>query len=1005
VFPFDSEITTSAVYRRNQAKQNLRIRLTEENIAQINEQATDTLTRPKEPENETELMPMRSKDSALGSSILSPTTESDARSDFSPRMKEPSLDRSRSNASIPARKPSKSPLMQHMDSSQTWSRPVIQVSSHSNPVIPSLISEDNEEDNGNGSKWSLLSIRKSKRRTKSAEGHLSPVSSRRRVRPRGGSDVDLRTSIDFASSEGLSAPDIVRAAQAGSVREIEELIERGSKINQKHKASGKTALAVASHCGNDDAVALLLRREADPTIPDSDEMTPLHLAASRGHYRAVQLLLQERVDVDTPGPGRRTAFRMAADEGDLDVMKLLLQHGAKTNTRDAQNKTALHSAAMRGDQDVAKLLLSNNVDFEAKDADLMAAIHHACTGNTEGHEAVVAALLAKGKFLESLGQDGMSPLCYASASGSERIVKYLLRKNANIKHRDNSKMTAVHWAAFNGHVEVVDLLLSFSAKAPVEAKTADGRTALHLAVMSKAVGRFATVELLLRKSKGLLEVPCANGMRALHYACEEPDDQVTGLLLGAGAQVNAAASTQGNPIHIAAKMGSVKVVSQLLDKNADPDARDPKLDRALGIACIHGHLEVVHEMLNRNVQLRSRFTDKGRSHEDSPLCLASKHGHLMVVEELIKRGASVWERDENSWQPLRYAAFHGHPDVVQVLLGYGASISGLAPSGGWGFALTAGRIGFAKDVSEARKDDVLRLLHTTEAAENARATETTSHTYSAPSAPPSYISSGAVEKDDDRGPFTPFVMEKDNDQVDVDTQRDSIPAPFRAPPPVPSTDTSGEETNTRSGIRRVLSRFQSNRPRASGPHATGNSQVSAIAEDNEDSLRPPQSTSEHFRVSSMSGTTDTLPYNSSSTQYRPTPPHSVSPMPTPQYSSPMPPGYAVSPMPTVRPPDPPVSEVSQASPVHIQPPYPLSRSETEVTEVLSQAEAVSETVFEDGDVVACESCSDKGFTRPDMSCTACRRVLYEYRYIMGQLTSDPSRESRGAVFELPAGLI
>ena len=53
-------------------------------------------------------------------------------------------------------------------------------------------------------------------------------------------------SIDFGSENGLSAPSIVRAAQAGSVVEVEMLLNQGVDVEAVHRQSGRNALAVAS---------------------------------------------------------------------------------------------------------------------------------------------------------------------------------------------------------------------------------------------------------------------------------------------------------------------------------------------------------------------------------------------------------------------------------------------------------------------------------------------------------------------------------------------------------------------------------------------------------------------------------------------------------------------------------------------------------------------------------------------------------------------------------------
>ncbi len=147
-----------------------------------------------------------------------------------------------------------------------------------------------------------------------------------------------------------------------------------------------------------------------------------------------------------------------------------------------------------------------------------------------------------------------------------------------------------------------------------------------------------------------------------------------------------------------------------------------------------GHVEIVRALLSRGAALCLKYSS-GPSLEDSLLCLAAKSGHLPVVQELLMRRASVLQKDERNWQPLRYAAFNAHPKVVEVLLTHGATVSGGA-SGGWGFNVTAHRIGFANDVfkEDQRKGEVLRLLTSAEAREQQAQKYLTAAT--APAVPP-----------------------------------------------------------------------------------------------------------------------------------------------------------------------------------------------------------------------------------------------------------------------------
>ena len=547
----------------------------------------------------------------------------------------------------------------------------------------------------------------SQQRTASSPiGSLGPPLGTRRVKRR--NELNVHTSIDFGSSEGLSAPAIVRAAQSGSRMEIELLLEQRADIEECHESSKRTAIAVAAHCGNDDVVFSLLRHGARIDVPDASSMMPLHLAASRGHYRVVRYLIDGHADVDALGPDDKTPLRLAADNGHFEVAELLLQYQAKVNARDRRNFTALHAAAKIGDDAIVNLLLRYGADFEAKDGELMTALHLACE---ENNEAVVEALLANRADLEALGKESMTPLLCACRAGARQITSILLDRKANLKHKGEGDMTSLHWASYDGHAEVADLLLQ--KKAAIEAKTSDGRTALHIATMTK---NFAVAELLVRKGAAV-EAQCRRSLRPIHYACENADPVLVQLLLSSSAQIEAATQLDLlRPLHMATIRDSSAVVEMLLKKGAVVDARNAAGDRALSLACTLGLLDLVRILLSRGAAMRAR-APKGSSQEDSPLCKAAGHGHLSVVLELIKKGASVRETDEANWQPLRYAAFYGHTDIVGALLQKGASVVSLDSIDEGDLRTTTSKLIFAPDVNQGRRKAVLDLLNAAEIKE------------------------------------------------------------------------------------------------------------------------------------------------------------------------------------------------------------------------------------------------------------------------------------------------
>lgn len=166
------------------------------------------------------------------------------------------------------------------------------------------------------------------------------------------------------------------------------------------------------------------------------------------------------------------------------------------------------------------------------------------------------------------------------------------------------------------------------------------------------------------------------------------------------------------PIHIAAANGSTEIIETLYERGANLNVRDAAGDRPLCIACAHGHYEVVEKLLSYGEPLRMPF--KNRPNEDSPLCIAARAGHAHLVQLLIRRGASVKQRDEYGYIPLRYAAYYAHPEVVQVLLLEGAGLVDYGEdSGGLVMMLNPATLGFsnASDIADERKRKVRELLN------------------------------------------------------------------------------------------------------------------------------------------------------------------------------------------------------------------------------------------------------------------------------------------------------
>jgi ankyrin repeat protein len=510
--------------------------------------------------------------------------------------------------------------------------------------------------------------------------------------------ANFHSSIDLAK-DGASVSPLIKAAQAGSRDEAERLIELGLDIEERHERSGRNALLVASHCGKEAVVDLLIQCGARLAVTDGSGETPLHLAASRGHWEVMELLLIDRTLIETPNLKGRTALRVAADCGQPDSVQVLLMHHAQVNARAENQMTALHAAAKRGDSEIVQLLVAYGADVEAKDGMMMTALHYACE---EGHLDAIRIFLEHRANIEAQGRDRKTPLICAAEAGRAQAVDFLLKRKASSRSTDDSGMTALHWAAYNGHEETVRILSE--KKGLLDMVNSIGRTALHLAVIQS---QFAVVEFLQRKGIPL-ETRCKTGLTALHYACMADSFEITRLLLLTGADVEASESQhQERPLHIVASRGSLFLLELLCEKGASLDARNGMGDRPVCVASRFGNVEVVQKLLDRGSPLSLKFGTGFR--EDSPLCLAAMGGHLHVASLLLARGASVLKKDEAGWQPMRYAAYHGQPELLQLLLS-----SGKIPDADIADIINMpDTVGFSPGVPEDRMHQVHQLLNQT----------------------------------------------------------------------------------------------------------------------------------------------------------------------------------------------------------------------------------------------------------------------------------------------------
>jgi ankyrin repeat protein len=170
-----------------------------------------------------------------------------------------------------------------------------------------------------------------------------------------------------------------------------------------------------------------------------------------------------------------------------EVVRLLIQHGANIFERDQRGSSLLHWAAGTGNLDVVATLLpyfdaamndktadtSVSALMVKTERDSSTLLHWAAAGvnskefGTGGHVHISEYLLTecseKGTvspktFVNTLTEDGNSPLMWAAWSGSLDTVKLLVRHRADTTIANRNGCTVAHWAASGGSLPVCKYL-------------------------------------------------------------------------------------------------------------------------------------------------------------------------------------------------------------------------------------------------------------------------------------------------------------------------------------------------------------------------------------------------------------------------------------------------------------------------------------------------------------------------------------------------------------------
>ncbi|XP_064385250.1 uncharacterized protein LOC135334123 isoform X3 [Halichondria panicea] len=317
----------------------------------------------------------------------------------------------------------------------------------------------------------------------------------------------------------------------------------------------------------------------------------------------------------------------------------------------------------------------------------MADIHRAAKN---GDLSALRVAIKRGEDVNSVNEDGWTPLISAAFNGHTNCIRELLSSGAVVDLANKDGVTPLMVAAGKGHTDCTRELLSSGSV--VDLANEDGVTPLMVAAGKGHTD--CTRELL--SSGSVVDLANEDGITSLLVAADEGHTDCVIQLLSSGAVVDLADEDGETPLYWAAREGHAGCVKELLSSGAVVDQADEDGWTPLMVAALKGHTDSVRQLLSSGA-----VVDLANEDGQTPLHWAANEGHTDCVIQLLSSGAVVDLANKNGWTPLMMAASEGHTDSVRQLLSSGAVVD-LADKDGQTPLIVAARKGHT--------DTVIQLL-------------------------------------------------------------------------------------------------------------------------------------------------------------------------------------------------------------------------------------------------------------------------------------------------------
>ena len=268
----------------------------------------------------------------------------------------------------------------------------------------------------------------------------------------------------------------------------------------------------------------------------------------------------------------------AIRRGDVERVKHLVQTGENVNEMDFYGSAALHEAIDQGNAEILRILVDAGADANGRDGAGNSAIHMAVR---QDNPEILRILADAGADVNERDFAGNPAIQVAIVRNKPEMVQILIDAGVDANETSFIGNPIIHVALSFGNPEIIQILVNAGADVNAVEKSSrfstGSETALDVAI-----------------NKGNPEI-----LRIfLHWAIKENNPQIVLELVEEDADVNARDPSGDTALHLAIRSGSsAEIVRILVEAGADVNAPDQSGDTPLQIAKEVGASEEIVQIL------------------------------------------------------------------------------------------------------------------------------------------------------------------------------------------------------------------------------------------------------------------------------------------------------------------------------------------------------------------------------------------------------------------------